>query len=264
MSLLNDLKNIANQAAEKALKMFSSKESWRIVGKHGRDDTRLVDKTVEDFIVNIIFEKYDAVVITEERGIIKRTDNPQYIFVVDPLDGSYNFIKGIPFTSISIAVAEYSENPRSKNVFVGVVKDVFRGDIFCAEKGQGVYVNEKPLEPREVPKALMISGYFNENSVEPFMKVYYGLGLPKVRTLGSAALELCYTSLGTFDAFVDVRGFLRVVDISAGVFIVREAGGYVVDLNGNDLDYSLYERNGIALIASLKKELIDKAISALK
>jgi len=264
MSLLNDLKNITNQAAEKALKMFLSKESWRIVGEHGRDDTRLVDKAVEDFIVKSIFEKYDAVVVTEERGVVKKTENPQYIFVVDPLDGSYNFIKGIPFTSISIAVAEYSDNPRSKEIFIGVVKDVFRGDIFYAERNEGVYVNEKPLEIREVPKALMISGYFNETSVEPFMKIYYGLGLPKVRTLGSAALELCYTSLGTFDAFVDVRGFLRVVDISAGIFIVREAGGYVVDLKGNDLDYSLYEKKGIALIASLKKDLVDKAISALK
>ena len=131
-------------------------------------------------------------------------------------------------------------------------------------RGEGVYVNGELASVRKVPEATLVSAYFDEKTVDLFTRIYLKLNKPKVRTLGSAALELCYTSIGTFNAFIDVRYALRAVDISAGVLVVREMGGTVLNLSGEKLDYRLDTKEGISLVASLNKTLAEEIVNTIK
>jgi len=233
-------------------------EAKRVVKVGKYDTTKLIDKIAEDHIIKILTSKLDScVIVSEECGIVKIGDALKPIVVIDPLDGSTNAIRGYPCYSISIAIAL---EPRLSGIVAGGVINVITGDLFTAVRGEGAFLNEKSISPSnvtEIEKAL-IAADLNVRSRFPNYVVKMSRIIERAnhfRFIGTDALETCFVAAGICDAFIDLRGFLRVTDFAAACFIVKEAGGVVVDDKGEFLDLNLKPNERGKFIAACTKEL---------
>ncbi|MBT9151698.1 MAG: Fructose-1,6-bisphosphatase/inositol-1-monophosphatase [candidate division WS2 bacterium] len=227
------------------------------------------DGTPSTFIDLVAEEKVTAVLktlkkpvflISEEIGEVKIGEGPaEAILVVDPLDGTSNAIKNIPAYGISIAVADISSNspnaPTLRDVTMGMVKNFATGDFYYGFKGRGAFLNGQKIHSsqRKDISSSLVGAYVyrgDMNRLEPLCKA-----VRRMRTLGSVAIEICYVADGTYDAFVDIREKLRIVDVSAAKIIVEESGGTVTDQNCHPLDAKLSVIEKTALVASGNKEI---------
>jgi fructose-1,6-bisphosphatase/inositol monophosphatase family enzyme len=216
--------------------------------------TKYVDKIAEDVAVRYIERsKIKVNILSEEAGFIDR--GGKYTFVIDPIDGTRNAYRGIPFYSISIAVGK----SKISDIEYGIVKNIPTGDTFTAEKGHGAFYNKKRIVVPDIPcKELLSSLTLGKN----FDRVTISLAKKdKVRSLGSASLEMCMVAIGALDFYVVGREYIRVVDIAASTLILREAGGIVTNIFGIDLDmpFTLDERSSV--VAACNEELVKKIIS---
>lgn len=213
-------------------------------GKH--DYVTYVDKKAEGQIVkDLQLLLPEAGFIVEENTISKQGD--AYNWVVDPLDGTTNFIHGIPVYSVSIALMHHKE------VILGVVYEVNRDECFAAAKNNGAFLNGKPIHVSKaaaLKNSLLATGfpYHDYSRMDSFMEFFrwcmentHGL-----RRLGSAAVDLAYVACGRFEGFYEYG--LNAWDVAAGCLIVKEAGGTVSDFKGTD-DYLF----GKELLASNNK-----------
>jgi myo-inositol-1(or 4)-monophosphatase len=209
--------------------------------------TKLIDDIAEKVILEILsVEGISMRILSEECGEKIIGDTPQYTIIVDPIDGTYNACFGIPFYSISLAFKHAHE----EEVCFGYVKNLATGDIFHARRGKGAFLNSGRIEISNKPDigkfCVSIYGY------RPHVKETTMLcrKVRRVRILGSVALELCYTAAGKFDAFIDVRGSLRLTDVAAGKLIIEEAGGVVTDGSGAPLLLEDSIINKVHMVAS--------------
>lgn len=190
-----------------------------------------VDKTAEEIIVKelaLIFP--DAGFIVEENTLSGKKD---YNWIVDPLDGTTNFIHGIPCYAVSIALEHKGE------ILVGVVYEVSRDECFYAEKGKGAFLNGlaiKVSERASLSESLIATGFpiYNFSRIDSYLSVlkHFMQHTHGVRRIGAAAADLCYLACGRVDAFFEYN--LNPWDVAAGALIVREAGGIVNDFSGED------------------------------
>lgn len=182
--------------------------------------------------------------LSEEVGLVTYGKGP-LLAVVDPLDGSRNAGRGIPFHCTSVAVGPAAEG--LAGLQAGVVINLVTGDAYEAARGKGVRVNGKPpkrsaFDPDEVLVGI-IADYSDSEIAEAQAKPEH-----HIRDLGSAALEMCLVGTGAMDAFIVRKPWLRVVDIAAATLFVREAGGSVTDpITGTDLNvpFDLAVRAGV-------------------
>ncbi len=216
--------------------------------------TKFIDKLAEDEALNIVNKsKVKVNVLSEEAGVID--NGGKYTFVLDPLDGTRNAYRGIPFYSVSIGVGK----KRISDIEYGVVKNIPTGDIYIAEKGFGAFLNGKRFCVPEVPdKELLSSLALGKNSDKVTLKF---AKRDKVRSLGSSSLEMCMVAIGGLDYFIVGKEYLRVIDIAASTLILREAGGFVTNISGEDFDmaFDLEERSSV--VAACNMDLIKKIIS---
>jgi len=215
--------------------------------------TKYVDKIAEDAALRYIERSKTKVnILSEEAGYIDR--GSKYTFVIDPIDGTRNAYRGIPFYSISIAVGK----SKISDIEYGIVKNIPTGDTFTAEKGHGTFYNKKRIVVPDMPcKELLSSLALGKN----FDRVTISLAKKdKVRSLGSASLEMCMVAIGALDFYVVGKEYLRVVDIAASTLILREAGGTVTNIFGKDLDmpFTLDERSSV--VAACNEEIVKKII----
>jgi myo-inositol-1(or 4)-monophosphatase len=157
------------------------------------------------------------------------------VFVVDPLDGTTNFLHGFPAYSVSIGAMS------DGMIVAGVVLNIPYGDLYTATRGGGAFRNDEAIRVSSVSKpnrALVGTGFPFKNLefIESYVKQFERITRAQsgVRRAGSAALDLAWLASGTFDAFWELR--LAPWDIAAGLLLVREAGGRVTDLEGRDID----------------------------
>lgn len=234
--------------------------------KMGADGTptKLIDLVAEEKVVEILeSSKRSLILVSEEIGEFKIGDGiPEVVFVVDPLDGTNNAVKNFPGYGISLAVAEYkSEGPMTiQDLEMGFVKNFATGDIYQAVKGSGATLNGKKINTSrqsDISKS-SIGAYIYRadiNKVDQLTK-----RVRRMRILGSVAIELCYVADGTYDAFLDVRGNLRIVDVGAAKLIVEEAGGLVTEERNQPLNGKLSVLERTSIIASgnddIHRELI--------
>jgi fructose-1,6-bisphosphatase/inositol monophosphatase family enzyme len=216
--------------------------------------TKYVDKIAEEAALRYIERsKIKVNILSEEAGFVDRQG--KYTFVIDPIDGTRNAYRGIPFYSISIAIGK----SKISDVEYGIVKNIPTGDVFTAEKGNGAFFNKKKIVVPDMPcKEILSSLTLGKN----FNKVTISLAKKdKVRSLGSASLEMCMVALGALDFYVVGKEYIRVVDIAASTLILREAGGIVTNIFGIDLDmpFTLDERSSV--VAACNEELVKKIIS---
>jgi myo-inositol-1(or 4)-monophosphatase len=169
--------------------------------------------------------------VMEEEGIIEGTDKT-HRWYVDPLDGTTNFLHGIPQFAVSIALE------REGQLHAGVVYNPAVDEMYVAERGQGAYLNNRRLRVaarRDFAEALVACGVpllGKANQHERFKREFAGVmaKVGNIRRMGSAALDLAFVAAGRFDAFWE-RG-LNAWDMAAGIMLVREAGGFVTDADG--------------------------------
>jgi len=208
--------------------------------KSAKDIVTAIDKKVETFLVKAILARYpDHGVLGEEYGAVQA--KAPFRWIIDPIDGTTSFVHRLPFYSISIALEKEGE------LVLGVVYAPALGQLFYAEKGNGAFVNDTPIhvsETSELDKAVMATGFaclragWQNNNLPIFNDI-----VPKLRDIrrfGSAALDLCYTALGSLDGFWEMN--LNIYDIAAGTVILKEAGGVVTDFTGG----RQYPEKGIA------------------
>ncbi|WP_370571968.1 bifunctional fructose-bisphosphatase/inositol-phosphate phosphatase [Methanomethylovorans sp.] len=191
--------------------------------------TKLIDDISESAIFRELEKDGRSMrVISEEFGERIIGCDPEITVVMDPLDGTHNAAMGIPFYSVSVAIA----NPCLSGINFGYVKDFATGDVYCAERGKGAYLNGQRINT-SVKSDLMdfcVSVYGYHPHVNKTTNLCQAVR--RIRILGCVSLELCYVACGKLDAFVDIRGSLRLTDVAAGKLILEEAGGLVSDEKG--------------------------------
>ncbi|MES2809887.1 MAG: inositol monophosphatase family protein [Bacteroidota bacterium] len=230
--ITNQVIEVAKQAGDFIRQERKSFNTDKIEYKGLNDLVSYVDKTAEGIIVNGL-EKIlpDAGFITEEKT---RTNlGERYNWIIDPLDGTTNFIHGVPSFSVSIALKEYDE------LVVGVVYEVNLDECFYAWKGAPAYLNGAEIKVSKTPtvaNSLIATGfpYYDFTKQPQYIELFSHLmkNSHGLRRLGSAAVDLVYTAAGRFDAFYEYN--LNAWDVAAGIVIVRQAGGQIVNFKGGD------------------------------
>ncbi|MET1159882.1 MAG: inositol monophosphatase [Thermoprotei archaeon] len=236
-----------------------------IVGKGaGGDTTRKIDLVIEDYIISRLQQQnLDLCIVTEEKGIIKRSNKCEYYVLVDPLDGSLNYVSKIPFVSISLVVYS-AEKPFIDEGIAGVVSNVFLREIYSFDL-QGVYVNGTMVSRRESYNRGIVSIYTEDPyfvvKVRKILEELMNTSI-KFRTLGSAALESVYAALGRIDLFIHSTGKLRNFDVACGINIAKKLGLKVLDLWGKTPKIRIDQISVIPslIIGSYAEELVKKYI----
>ncbi|MFM6953689.1 MAG: inositol monophosphatase family protein [Sphingobacteriaceae bacterium] len=211
-----------------------------------------VDKVAEEQLVAGLSKFLpQAGFITEEKT--KQISAETYHWIIDPLDGTTNFIHGIPTFSVSIALQ------RNQDLILGVVYEVNRDECFYAWEKGGAWLNGKPVQVSKAPKlanTLLATGfpYYDFKKKEPYLRVFQEV-MEKchgLRRIGSAAVDLAYVACGRFDGYFEYN--LQTWDIAAGIVLVKEGGGEVLDFSGGAA--MLQEREVLATNGIITQELI--------
>jgi len=247
------VENISNKIKESSLTSFHRFGSNTGLGADGTV-TKYIDKLAEDVAVEMINTSDIKVnLLSEEIGFID--NNAKYTFVLDPVDGTRNAYRGIPFYAVSLAIGKKS----IKDVEFGIVKNIPTGNIYSAEKKVGAFFNNKKLVVPDVPDKQLLSSLSLGKNSDP---VTLDLAKKeKIRSLGSASLEMCMVAKGALDFYVVGREYIRVFDIAASTLILREAGGFVKNILGKELDmaFDLGERSSV--VAACNMDLVERIVS---
>ncbi|NQV46500.1 MAG: inositol monophosphatase [Rhodospirillaceae bacterium] len=230
-ALLNVMVAAAQKAARKLVRDFGEVENLQVSRKGPADFVSAADKTAEQTLYRELAKARPGYsFLMEESGAIEGKDSSN-CWVIDPLDGTTNFLHGLPHFAISIALE------RDGEPFAGVIYEPVHDEMFWAEKGQGAFLNGNRLRVSgraNMDEALFATGIPFKGArdhpqflsqLEAVMAVSAG-----VRRFGSAALDLAYIAAGRFDGFWETG--LSPWDLGAGIVIVREAGGFVSEING--------------------------------
>jgi myo-inositol-1(or 4)-monophosphatase len=219
----------------------------------GGDPMKLVDLAAEKAIVEVLLDDgISFTLISEESGVKEFGDASKQCYVtVDPIDGTTNLTRGLPFYASSIAI---SRKPILSGVYAALVADLFHDTTYTAQEGEGAYRDGKKIKPSLISSLgeAVIGLDLNTFKVKEIASQLTDLiqETKHIRHFGANALELCYVAEGLTDAFVDIRGKIRTTDVAAGFLILREAGGKITTPEGHVLDAKLDPKQKIKFIAS--------------
>jgi len=213
--------NLMIKACEKASKIiirdFGELENLQVSKKGPKDFVTKTDKKVETILIDELTKsKKNFSFITEETGKILN-NNKEVFWIIDPIDGTTNFLHGVPHFAISVALQQEGD------IIIGLVYDPIKNEIFYAEKNSGAYFNNNRIR---VSKKSNIEDCLFSTNCEGIQSVYPKLNL---RNTGCAALDLAYVGSGRFDGYFHNK--INIWDIAAGKIIIEEAGGKVTDIN---------------------------------
>lgn len=203
--------------------------------------TKMVDDLAEREILTLLREKpRDLNLLSEEVGFVDMGGSR--LLVADPIDGTTNASRGIPFYCVSLALGTRDLS----DVDVGLVMNLPTGDVYEAVRGKGAFLNGRPIRVRPKGEQTVVSVGFPRSDAPP----------PGImRSFGASALEMCLVAQGGLDAYHYAKPILRVIDIAAATLIVREAGGVVLDRDGKDLEMALTLAPRFGLTAASTKAL---------
>lgn len=228
---LNVMMAAARKAGRKLIRDFGEIENLQISMKGPADFVSSADKRTEQMLLEELQRvRPGYCFLTEETGVVDGPDK-SHRFIIDPIDGTTNFLHGIPHFAISIGLE------RDGQLVSGLIFNPVTDEMYVAEKGQGAYLNDKRLRVaarKELNKTLLATGipFLGRPGHETFSAELSAAMATTtgVRRFGAAALDLAYVAAGRFDGFWE-RG-LNSWDVAAGILLVKEAGGMVTDLNG--------------------------------
>ena len=245
MAIKSPLINVMEKAARKAtrglLHDFGEVEQLQVSTKGPADFVSTADLKAEEVLLGELGRaRPDFGFLVEERGEIPGAD-PTHRWLVDPLDGTTNFLHGIPHFCISIALEriEVRAGKTKREITAGLVFDPLRNELFWGEKGVGAFVNDRRLRVsgrRKLAETVIATGIPVQNRT-PHDEYLLQLGAimavaSGVLRQGAAALDMAYVAAGRYDGFWESG--LNAWDIGAGILLVREAGGYVTEIDGGN------------------------------
>lgn len=232
---MHPMLNTAVKAARKAGNIISRAsrdiDLIKVETKRRNDFVTEVDRASENAIIEVLREAYpNHAILAEESGASKGSQG-DYVWIIDPLDGTTNFIHGMPHYCISIGL-------QHKGVMQqGVIFDPIKNELFTATRGAGAYLNDKRIRVSSRDKmadALIGTGFpFRDTSfLDRYMAIFQAMTMncTGIRRPGAAALDLAYVAAGRFDAFWEIG--LAPWDVAAGSLLVLEAGGLIGNLKG--------------------------------
>ena len=245
---LHPMLNIAIKAARAAGSIINRAaldlEVLKVGVKGPNDFVSEVDRAAEDVIIRTVLEAYPGHgILAEESGREHGAKNSEYVWIIDPLDGTTNFLHGFPVYCVSIALAYRGQ------VQQAVVYDPTRNDLFFASKGRGAFLNDRRLRVSKrtrLSDALIGTGFpFRKgDNFKRYVKMFEEVmqSCAGLRRPGAAALDLCYVAAGYYDGFFETG--LQPWDAAAGSLMITEAGGLIGNFTGES-DF-LYQREAVA------------------
>lgn len=253
----------AREAGKTITRNLGRVDSLSIHAKKKNDFVSEIDHQVEREIISIIRRAYpDHSILAEESGCSSsKGDTDEYQWIIDPLDGTTNYLHGFPHHAVSIALRH------RKRLEAGVIYDPLRGELFCASRGNGATLNDRKIRVAGLSgleHALLGTGLpFREGQdVDAYLATLRALILHTsgIRRAGSAALDLAYVAAGRLDGFWEFG--LNPWDIAAGCLIIQEAGGLVGDPEGGHTH--LETGNIVAANPKVFRAMLDSIHRALK
>ena len=198
--------------------------------KQRSDFVTYVDRESEQLILNTIKDLFPGHHFLAEESL-KDTDGHEYRWIIDPLDGTTNFIHSYPSFSVSIALEHNNE------IILGVIFDPQKKELFTAEKGKGAFLNDQPIRISnitDISSGLVATGFpfKRKEMIDLYLQLFKNIlfRVSDIRRAGSAALDLAHLACGRCEAFFEIG--LSPWDIAAGVILIKEAGGMVTDFGG--------------------------------
>ena len=252
---INTITKACLKASKSIIRDFGEIEKLQVSSKGLGDFVTSADKRTEKILISELQKAQpDYEIITEESGVIAGTKN-NCKWIIDPIDGTTNFLNGIPQFAISVGYEEDNE------IKCGVVFDPIKNEMFVAEKGNGAYLNNSRIRvsrKKKIQDALVVTGGPKNSSknrkyiFSEFLKVSDIVHSP-IRKFGSASLDMAYVAAGRFDGYWQRE--LNYWDIAAGIIIVKEAGGFV-NIFDEDVKTPL-KRNILASNGEIHDEMCD-------
>ncbi len=233
--MTNPYLNIAQEAARRAasvmLKYRQRLESIPIERKARHDYVSDVDRACEQAIRDYILKHYrDHAILGEEGG---KSGDSEYVWIIDPLDGTSNYLRGIPHFSVSIALMLRGR------IEHGVVYDPLREELFTASRGEGAFLNSQRIRVsgrKDLSGAVIATAYpfRSRRLMTPYQNMLGAVfeKIEDIRRAGTASLDLAYVACGRLDGYFELN--LQAWDIAAGALLVQEAGGVVMDITGGE------------------------------
>jgi myo-inositol-1(or 4)-monophosphatase len=224
----------------------------------GGDPIKQIDLVAENAIVNTLKQhEISFTLISEESGIVEygKTCHDHFV-TADPIDGTTNLTRSIPFYATSIAV---STKPNLDTIHAALVADLHHDVTYIAGKGEGAYRNNQRVTPSKKAslEQAVIGMDLNTFKVERILPKITNLvkRVKHIRHLGANALELCYVADGTTDAFIDIRGKLRSTDMAAASLVIKEANAIITTPKGKPLNVKLDPKENVSFVAAANQEI---------
>ena len=242
------------KASKTLIRDFGEIENLQVSLKGPGDFVTNCDKKVEKILIDELLKARPSYsILSEEIGEINNDDS--FKWIIDPIDGTSNFLHGIPHFAISVGLEH------NKEIICGIIYDPIKDEMFTAEKGNGSYLNNQRMRVSSRSKLedcmIFTGGPKREaKNRELALKEYYKFSikiLTPIRKLGSASLDMAYVAAGRCDGFWQRN--LNYWDIAAGIILVKEAGGFVTDFNGEN-EY-IQNKTILATNAKINEEMIE-------
>ena len=251
---INIITKACMKASRSLIRDYGEIENLQVSTKGPGDFVSSADKRTEKILIEELQKAHpDYGIITEEAGIINKTNNKNR-WIIDPIDGTMNFLNGIPQFAISVAYEEENE------IKCGVIFNPIMNEMFCAEKGNGAYLNNSRIRvsnKKKIKDALLVTGGPKQASKikDKIFSEYINVSkqVSNVRKFGSAALDMAYVACGRFDGYWQRE--LNYWDIAAGIIILKEAGGFIDFFETDNKDP--LKKNILASNSNIHKELSD-------
>jgi myo-inositol-1(or 4)-monophosphatase len=247
--MLEVLKEACRRAYVQTGKLLGSPEgSVKFNVGAGGDISRKIDLVGERAVIETMRNYHmNPTIVGEECGIIDGTDG---FLIMDAVDGTTNAFRGIPYCCCSLA---FATGPRLSYVIEAAVIDLTNGDLYCASKGDGSFLNDRKIETKkkETPDFDDLIGGVNISAMPAEMLLSLAplmMKIKHIRHFGANALELCHLSRGLLDLSVDLRMKIRPTDVAASFLIVTEAGGKILHPTGGPIDSSIFPGTTLSYI----------------
>ena len=242
------------KASKTVIRDFGEIENLQVSLKGPGDFVTNCDKKVEKILIDELLKARPSYsILSEEIGEINNDDS--FKWIIDPIDGTSNFLHGVPHFAISVGLEH------NKEIICGIIYDPIKDEMFTAEKGNGSYMNKQRMRVSSRSKledCMIFTGGPKRDAKnrELALKEYYKFSikvLTPIRKLGSASLDMAYVAAGRCDGFLQRN--LNYWDVAAGIILVKEAGGFVTDFNGEN-EY-IQNKTILATNAKINEEMIE-------
>lgn len=233
--VLNIATNAALEASKLVVRAIEHLSDLKITEKSRNEFASEVDRRTEQYIIDTIRKTFpDHAILAEETGLNEsKSGNKEYLWIIDPLDGTTNYLHGVPHFAVSIALK------KKDRLEIGVIYDPIRQELFTAQRGSSARLNDKRIrvsQQKKLEGALLGTGfpYKPSQDLSAYLKTFKAVfpGTAGIRRTGAASLDLAYVAAGRFDGFWEFS--LNPWDMAAGILLIKEAGGLVADFHGEE------------------------------